>query len=413
MTQTADGVQEWVADFDPLSPEFIADPHKALHEMRAKCPVAHSEQFGGFWALTRRRDVIEAAKRNEDFISSVLHIIPGGLAGHTRPLMHSDQPEHTWFREAMLPVFNGPHGAEILPMIRREAERIVAELVATAAAGAGAGVDLVRDYCGPLMAFTLHTFFGMTGVDPADLNRWISQYVHAGQKRDAETVKVAHENMLRVATQLVEDRRANPRDPTRDLVTALVRATKPNGQPLDPQKVIGAVRQPFIIVWLATSHSLANMLERLLTDQALQTTLRERPELVAESIEEFLRLDMPQIGFGRTAARDLEFDGVQMKQRDPVALVFPAANRDPEVFENPDEFVIGRSPNPHLTFGAGVHACPGKNIARSVILAALESLVLGTGGLRLAGDVEREHWPFRAPRTLPTDFTPVAVGEQE
>lgn len=378
-----------------MDPDFIADPHAAFHEMRGKCPVAHSDQWGGFWALTKRSDVVAVAKNHRDFVNSVTHIIPGGMAGKTRPLMHSDQPEHTDFRAAMLPVFNGPIGPRIVPEVRAHAEELVARMVAKD------DVDLIRDYAGPLMAFTLTRFYGMDGVDPVDLDRWLHQYVVGGQTRDQDEVAEAHAALWKVAVDLVEDRKANPRDPESDLTTALLQA-RPHGAPLDEEKLIGAVRQPFVIVWLATSHSLGNMLARLVQDRDLQSTLRSSPALISAALEEFLRMDMPQIGFARTAARDVEFEGEQFRERDPIALVFPAANRDPEVFENPDEFRIGRSPNPHLTFGAGIHSCPGKNIARGVVLAALESVIVGTGDLELIGEIEDEHWPFRAPRTLPS-----------
>lgn len=383
--------------FDPLDPDFIADPHRVLSDVRASCPVAHSDQFGGFWALTRRRDVVEAAKRHDVFINSVVHIVSGRRGGpaHTRPLMHSDQPEHTWFRAAMLPVLSGPIGSEIEPDLRAEAKRLVAVIAGRAE------VDLVRDFCGPLMAFAITKIFGMEDVDPAEFDRWNRQYVDGGQVDDREAVLEAHEHLVALAEALVEDRRAHPRDPSRDLATALIQARTPDGDPLDPQKIVGAVRQPFLIVWLATSHSLGNMLQRLLVDRDLQDTLREQPGLIDASVEEFLRLDMPQLGFGRTPAHDVDFAGVHMRANEPVALVFPAANRDPEVFEEPDEFRIGRSPNPHLTFGAGVHSCPGKGIGRNLILIALESIINGTADMDLCGEIDQETWPFRAPRTLP------------
>ena len=133
---------ELASDFDPLAPGFVEDPHHALHELRQQCPVAYSDRWGGFYALTRRADVVAAAKQHRQFINSVLHIVPGGMAHNTRPLMHSDQPEHSHFKAAMLPVFNGPHGAEIAPSVRAYAEQLVAGLLARGEA------DLVRDYAG-------------------------------------------------------------------------------------------------------------------------------------------------------------------------------------------------------------------------------------------------------------------------
>lgn len=389
-------LQESAGDFDPLSPEFIQDPHKILRRLRDEAPIARSERWGGFWAMTKRSDVVAIAKNHKQFVNSVTHIVPGGMAGKTRPLMHADQPEHTDFREAMIPVFNGPIGDQIAPEVRDHAKQLVAQMVAKGSA------NLERDYAGPLMAYTLTRFYGMDNVDPADLDRWLHQYVSGGQKRDQGVVAEAHAAMMKVAIDLVEDRKVNPRDPKTDLTTALVQA-RPHGRPLDEEKLIGAVRQPFVIVWLATSHSLGNMLTRLVEDPQLQEKLRSNPELIAESLEEFLRMDMPQLGFARTSDGEFEYKGKKFKDKEPIALVFPAANRDPEVFENPEEFRIGRSPNPHLTFGAGVHACPGKNIARAVVLAALESVINGTGKLTLNAEIEREHWPFRASRSISVD----------
>ncbi|MBN9128863.1 MULTISPECIES: cytochrome P450 [Paenarthrobacter] len=396
--------QDNMVDFDPMSPEFIQDPHSVLHKLRDEAPIARSDRWGGFWAVTKRSDVVALAKNHKQFLNSVTHIVPGGMAGKTRPLMHADQPEHTDFREAMLPVFNGPLGDRLAPEVRAHAEELVAGMVARGTA------DLERDYAGPLMAYTLTRFYGMEGVDPKDLDRWLHQYMEGGQKREQGTVSEAHVALMKVATDLVEDRKANPRDPETDLVTALLQA-RPHGRPLDEEKLLGAVRQPFVIVWLATSHSLGNMLTRLVEDVALQDTLRRNPELIPEALEEFLRLDMPQLGFARTSAGDFEYKGKLFKDKEPIALVFPAANRDPEVFENPDEFRIGRTPNPHLTFGAGLHACPGKTIARAVVLAALESVIKGTGNFTLTAEIEREHWPFRASRHIHVDIAAPELTE--
>lgn len=399
MTETATTTaNERQSDFDPLDPEFIADPHRILNRVRATCPVAHSDQFGGFWALTKRSDIVEAAKQSDLFINSVLHIISGRtVAGlHTRPLMHSDRPEHTWFRDVMMPVLNGSIGAEVLPAIEAEAKRLVAAMVTAGSA------DLVTEYAGPLMGYAVTRIFHVDQMSGTEFDKWTRQYVYGGQINDRALVEEANEKLYSAAQALVEDRRSNPRDPENDMATALIQATNPSGEPLDPDKVVGAIRQPFLIVWLATSHSLGNMLQRLLEDQDLQTTLRDNPELIDRSVDEFLRMDMPQLGFGRSLARDAEFAGVHMKEGDPVALVFPSANRDPDVFENPDQFVIGRSPNPHLTFGAGIHSCPGKSIARELIRVSLEAIINGTGSLTATGDIEKECWPFRAPLTLPT-----------
>jgi len=168
--------------------------------------------------------------------------------------------------------------------------------------------------------------------------------------------------------------------------------------------VLGAQRQPLVIVWLATAHTLTNIFRRLLTDHELTAKLRNDPGLIAQSVDEFLRMDQPQIGFARSSTVDLEFGGRQIPAGSAIALVFPAGNRDPEVFEDPETFIIGRTPNPHLAFGHGIHSCPGKHIALGMVQAVIEELFAGTADFELSIPVEEipnEHWPFRSSLSLP------------
>jgi cytochrome P450 len=397
--------EELASAFDPITPEFTADQHKALRELREKCPVAHSSQFGGFWALTRRADVIEAASNHKQLINSVMHVVPGGLAGNSRPLLHSDQPEHTLYKNTIQTVLLSSRlKADVVESVRAEARKIIASILEK-----GEG-DLVLDYGGPLMAHTIISIFGIEGVDPHELDQIIHSYVVAGRVRNEADMKAANEKLENIAKALIADRTEHPRNPDDDLTTAILR-DHVAGKLTDPAKVMGAVRQPFAIVWIATSHSLSNMFRRLLIDRGLQDTLRGESSLIADSVDEFLRMDQPQLGFARTANSDLEIGGQRIREGDPVALVFPVANRDPEVFEDPETFKIGRYPNPHLAFGAGIHSCPGKNIAREVVQVALEELITGTGDFTLTipvEDIPNEYWPFRASLSLPVRVAPPA-----
>jgi len=399
---TAELEEELTSDFDPMTPEFTADQIGALEEVRDRCPVAHSSQFGGFWALLKRAHVVAAAADHKHLVNSVMHIVPAGLAGNSRPLMHADQPEHTAFRDPIQQVLLSANLKErVVESVRRRAREIIGSMVAR-----GKG-DLTTDYSGPLMGHTITSIFGIDEVTGSEFDHIVHSYVVAGQVRDAAAMQAANARMEAIAQNLLADRKVNPRDPRSDLATALVQAQQA-GKLTDENKIIGAMRQPFVVVWLATSHSLSNMFRRLVTDLALQRTLRENREFIADSVDEFLRMDQPQLGFARTANADIEIGGRQIRNGDPVALVFPVANRDPEVFEEPDVFKIGRYPNPHLAFGAGIHSCPGKNIAREIVEVALTEAIVGTGGFKLAvpeSEIPNEHWPFRASLSLPVHVT--------
>lgn len=389
---------ELVSEFDPMTPEFTADQHAALKKVREEHPVAYSSQFGGFWALTRRADIIKAARDHEHLINSVLHVVPGGLAGNTRPLMHSDPPEHTLYRDPIQKVLgNDALRERVLIEVRQRAKELVAKLVA------GGEGDLATGYADPLMGFAITSIFGIDEVDGDTMDQTVRSYVLGGQVREAGTMQAASQKLIDITENLLADRRKNPRDPASDLATALVQA-QDAGQLPDDEKVMGAQRQPLVVVWLATAHTLTNIFRRLLTDHELHATLRANPELIADSVDEFLRMDQPQLGFARSTTVDLEYGGRTIPAGSPVALVMPAGNRDPEAFEDPETFVIGRTPNPHLAFGHGIHGCPGKNIARGMVQAAIEELITGTSGFELTIPVEEipnEHWPFRASLSLP------------
>ncbi|MDR7083279.1 cytochrome P450 [Arthrobacter ginsengisoli] len=394
-------IQETVtleSEFDPMAPEFTADQHKALKELRENNPVAYSSQFGGFWSLFRRADVVQAARNHGELINSVLHVIPAGLAGNSRPLMHSDEPEHTLYKDVIQKVLgNDDLRDRVVGEVRNRAKELIAAMVER-----GSG-DLVTDFDDPLMGFAITSIFNIDEVTGDEMDLIIRDYVIGGQVREAEKMQAASAKLEGIAWNLLADRRENPRDPATDLATALVQA-QGAGILVEEEKIMGAQRQPLVVVWLATSHTLSNIFRRLLTDHGLHQTLRANPELVETSVDEFLRMDQPQIGFARSSTVDLEFGGRTIPAGSPVALVFPAANRDPEAFEDPETFKIGRSPNPHLAFSHGVHGCPGKGIAKGLVAVAIEELITGTGGFELTIPVEEipnEHWPFRASLSLP------------
>lgn len=398
--------QELVSEFDPMTPEFTADQHKALKELRENHPVAYSSQFGGFFALFKRADIVKAARNHEQLINSVLHVVPGGLAGNSRPLMHSDAPEHTLYKDVIQKVLgNDQLRDRVVAEVRNRAQELIDAIVEK-----GEG-DLVTDFADPLMGFAITSIFNIDEVTGDEMDQTIRNYVIGGQVRDQERMQGASRKLEGIAWNLLKDRRENPRDPATDLATALVQA-QDAGILTDEEKVMGAQRQPFVVVWLATSHTLSNIFRRLLTDAGLNKTLRDNPELIADSVDEFLRMDQPQIGFARSTTTDIEIGGRVIPANMPVALVMPAGNRDPEAFEDPETFKIGRTPNPHLAFGHGVHSCPGKGIALGMVQVTLEELLGRTGSFELTipeNEIPNEHWPFRASLSLPVKVTPAGA----
>ena len=184
--------------------------------------------------------------------------------------------------------------------------------------------------------------------------------------------------------------------PGEDIVSALL-AVRVDGEPLDDEFVAGSLRQLLIAAHVAPTALLASAVDHLARDPELQAQLRADPALIPEALEELLRLYAPNQGFARTATRDVEVRGRTIREGEMAALVLPSANRDPEVFDEPGEFRLGRSPNPHLAFGHGPHKCAGAAVARSELRIALEELLARTASFERAGEPEMLGWPVYGP----------------
>jgi cholest-4-en-3-one 26-monooxygenase len=200
------------------------------------------------------------------------------------------------------------------------------------------------------------------------------------------------------------DRRANPRD---DIMTLLVNAE------IDGERLNDAELNLFFITLIVAgnettrnliNHAMLALIEH--PDQAER--LRQDPSLWDSAVEEMLRWGASIHNFRRTATRDTEIRGVPIREGDKVVMYYAAANRDPEVFENPHVFDVGRTPNEHVTFGGGgEHFCLGASLARAEIKATMRQVVERLPDMELAGTPNRLHSDFvNGIKTMPVRFTP-------
>ena len=139
----------------------------------------------------------------------------------------------------------------------------------------------------------------------------------------------------------------------------------------------------------------------LARDQALQAQLRSDPTQIPAAVEEFLRMYSPYRVFSRTPVHDVELGGQHIRKDEPIAMIFPSANRDEEIFESPHEFRLNRNPNPHIAFGVGTHRCPAAPLARLELRVMLEELLAHTDTFRLDGDVTMMNWLEFGPSAVP------------
>jgi cytochrome P450 len=393
-------VSDWATDFDHTDPEWVADPFPIWDELRARCPVAHSERYGGTWLPVRHDDVAAVAYDTEHFTSRsvvVSEVRPGpddlpapiGLA----PPITSDPPFHALARRLLLPAF-APKPIEALEPFTRE---LCVELL-DATAGERQ-IDAAVDYAQHIPLRVIVRMLGFPQEDADLFRRFIRMVLEDVDQSAEERQAIVDEGELdayidaRIAEHLA--------DPQDDLTTFLLEAEL-DGNKLDPDHVRGTMVLLMIAGIDTTWSAIGASLWHLAQNPADRRRLAAEPELMAAAVEEFLRAYAP-VTMARLVATDFDFRGRQMKEGDWLLLPFPAANRDPEQFPDADRVLIDRAENRHAAFGLGIHRCIGSNLARMELRVALEEWMKRYPDFELVDPTEVT-WSagqVRGPRTVP------------
>ncbi len=400
MTTRRARVADWATDFDHTDPQWIADPYPIWDELRARCPVAHSDRYGGTWLPVRHEDVAAVAYDTEHFTSRsvvVSELRPGpddlpapiGLA----PPITSDPPFHAMARRLLLPAFS-PKRIEALEPFTRE---LCVELL-DAIAGKSE-LDAAVDYAQHIPLRVIVHMLGFPQED-ADLFRRFIRMVLEDVDQSAEERRALVDDgevddymNARIAEHL-----ANPQN---DLTTFLLDAEL-DGNKLAPDHVRGTMVLLMIAGIDTTWSAIGSSLWHLAQNPSDRRRLAAEPDLMATAVEEFLRAYAP-VTMARLVAKDFEFQGRPMREGDWLLLPFPAANRDPGFFPDADKVQIDRAENRHAAFGLGIHRCIGSNLARMELRVALEEWVKRHPDFELA-DPTKVTWSagqVRGPRSIP------------
>ena len=376
-----------MSDFDPLASDAPDDAHAMYAELRGRCPIAHSDAYGGFWALTRYDDVAAAASDSRTFISSVRAVVPSDPRGLRRPPLNFDAPAHTPYRKALDRTLQRSRIAKLEPRLRVHAARELAPMIAR-----GAG-DVAQEYGARFPAWVTTEWLNLPEEIAPHLADTATAWVRAWRRMDGPVVNEMSERMYGIARDLVRSRREAPLPVEDDPASSLL-AERVDGRPLDEEHLVGALRQSLVVGMVAPPILLGSICVHLSRDRELQDRLRTHPDLLPAAVEEFLRLYTPYRGFARTVAHEVELHGRTVRPAEPVTLVYASANRDAAQFPDPDSFVLDR-PNiaSHLAFGRGRHRCAGMPLARLAVLVALEELLAGTAGFELDGPLEGARMP--------------------
>jgi cytochrome P450 len=253
-------------DFDPLIPESFDSPYPVYAQLRAQCPVAHSNAWGGFWGLATYQDVLRVLAEPDVFITSRQNVVPKLAFTGRRPPLHLDPPEHTPYRRALNPLLKPERIAALEPAIRRTAASLLVPLVERG------GGDICVDYSSHL---TIRVFAEWMNV-PEELVPNLQQvgraYNIAVQSADGEMVRETSLKLYDLARTMIESRRREPRDPATDPTAALL-AARVDGQPFADEMILGTIRQVLVVGIIAPTVVVGSMCVHLARHPQLQQQL--------------------------------------------------------------------------------------------------------------------------------------------
>lgn len=402
MTAGAGAVER--IDLTDMRPFVAGTQHELYRVLREHDPLhwnAESDGGRGFWSLTRYADVRAAVSDHQRLSSAEgTQLAERRVEGKLHSLHNMDEPRHGKLRRVGASYLRAVKVKEWQESIRAS----VAELLDEAAERDE--VEFVHAVSANLPIRVIARILGVPPADCPQLAEWSNQ-AHIQDPEyvtDEATREQARENLFSYFRDLSEERRARPQD---DLVSVLVHGTV-DGATLSWEELAA-----YYIVLMAagnetTRHLISGAVVAFDEHPEEWARLRAEPGLLSPGIEEMMRWVTPVAYMRRTALEPLEMHGRRIEPGDKVVLWFAAANRDTDVFADPDRFLLDRSPNEHLTFGWGVHFCMGAHVARAEARALFEEVLRRGLDLRLTGRPERlEANMFAGIKRMPVALQPL------
>ncbi len=393
-------VEHWDTDFDVMGPAYVADPFTIWDDLREHCPVAHTDRRGSTWLPTRYQDVVDLAHDVEHFSSAEISVIPfegdrpeDPILPYGVPPISVDPPVHTWTRRLLLPWFSHRRVASYEAMTRRLCAELVDGLIDNGVA------DAARDYAQQIPVRVVASILGV----PASLSDTFTGWVRDVLEFADDPVR-REQGAEALITFFVAEVARRKNDPGDDLLSDLLHSQF-DGAPVEEGVVLGIAALVLIAGVDTTWSAIGSSLWHLATHPEDRRRLAADPEAMPLAVEELLRAYSP-VTMARVVTEDIEFGGCPMKAGDKVLMNFPAANRDPEAFEDADRVVLDRELNRHVAFGSGIHRCAGSNLARMELRVALEEWLRRIPAFRLVAgqEVTWAGGQVRGPRRLPVVF---------
>lgn len=385
-------VSDWTTDFDHLDPRWRQDPYPIWDELRSTCPFATTKRFRGAVLPTRYDDIRAIAFDTAHFSSRQIIVRDDPLlGGGAAPPMTSDPPYHREARHLLSPLFRSEAVAALAPSIRLCCDEALDKIEPHGRC------DAAAHYTRTVTAGVLLPFLGLRQTDLPVLRPLVDVLLDEGVTDTA----LASEAMASLSSFMMKQIARQRTRPGDGVLGYLLRFRK-EGRPL-PDAFIRATMRLILAAGMdTTAGALGASLWHLAQHEADRRLLIARPALLGSAVEEFLRLYAP-VTMAREVVAPVAQNGFSFGRGQKVLLCFPAANRDPAIFPEPDRFVADREPNRHFAFGTGIHRCLGAELATLIVRIALERWLTRMPAFRLDPETEVQ-WSrgsVRGPRVLP------------
>jgi len=369
--------------FAPTDVGFIADPFGEYVEMRKGTPVLYDEPTD-HWLISRYEDV-DAILRDRRFGRTYLHVGTHEDMGRPTPpdwhapfwnlinagILDMEPPDHTRVRKLVSKAFTPRFVEALRPRVQAIVDELLDEL-----AGAGE-FDLLPTLAEPLPVTVIAEMLGVPEADRHLLRPWSAHIVKmyelnpsVAAQQDAVRASQEFAGYLR---ELARARRTDP-DPGGDLISGLVHVVD-EGETLTEDELVGTCALLLNAGHEATVNSTLLGWWALFGRPDRLKELREDHSLIPSAVEELLRFQTPLPMFERWVLEPFELHGIRIPKGAELGLLFDSANHDPSVFDEPEELRLDRKPNPHLTFGAGIHFCLGAPLGRIELQLSFRALL--------------------------------------
>jgi pimeloyl-[acyl-carrier protein] synthase len=391
--------------FNPMDPEFLANPYPIYHRLRAEDPVHHSPL--GFWILTRYDDVafsLRDPRLGKEAIASYV----AARFGTTPPgvgvsMLDRDPPDHTRLRGLVSKAFT----PRVVERLRPHIQQIVNALL-DRVEGTGS-MDLIESFAYPLPVTVICQMLRVPVEHRERFKQWGLDIARGLDgvllPPDSEVLRrsiTARHGLSDYFRGLIAERRASPRE---DLLSALI-AAEEAGDKLNEEELLATCILLLIAGHETTVNLIGNGTLALLRHPDQLRRLREHPELISSAVEELLRYDGPVQRTARIPSEDVIIGGQTIAKGELVMPFIGAADRDPAQFPDPDRLDIARPDNRHIAFGWGIHFCLGAPLARVEGQIAILTLLQRLPKLALATDTPeyRQSLTLRGLTALPVTF---------